>query len=349
MKKICIVTVYLSKSRNCGSYLQAKSLQDFLKDKYGADVYFLDDGYKYTKKSILKEFLYSLKHFKLGEFKVYFSERKMYTKLYKKMKSISLEELNEHRDDYIVIYGSDEIWNASSSKYYSTKLLFGIGIKKGPAISYAVSINNATKNDFKQLPFANEFENVIHNLNAVSVRDDYSKEILQYSYGIDAKVVYDPTFLNNSYLDIRPNIVKKPYLFIYVFRKLDDDLVIKIKQFAKENHLLICGANIFQAPIEKMFNKNPQTFLNLMKNADYVITDTFHGTVFSILYNKKFVCCETTQNKARQLLKHFKLEHLLLNEKHFLNTANNTINWDEINKKIQSENSLNYLDCLIDL
>ena len=98
-------------------------------------------------------------------------------------------------------------------------------------------------------------------------------------------MVCDPTLLmsEKDYLEISKDVKEKyKYIFLYLFEDLSKTQGDKLKEFAKNNNLkIISGKSNNYYCSDKHIINAPQTFLNYMSNAEYVITDTFHGVIFS--------------------------------------------------------------------
>ena len=97
----------------------------------------------------------------------------------------------------------------------------------------------------------------------------------------------------------------KNYLLVYAYEStMNDEIEVKaIKDFAKLNGLEIISCGYYHKWCDTCINADPKEFVEMIKHAKYVITDTFHGTVFSLLMHKK-LCVIVRKNG-------FKIEHLL--------------------------------------
>ena len=279
---IKIITVY--NSLNPGSYLQATALYRVLEDKY-EQVAFFNTKSRYPVLSSFKKFLKLV--FKL---KIRFAINQLLMS-FKYIKCLRRYELNNKiikNDIYII--GSDEIWNVSRDSMRRYRIFWGEGLNKNNCISYAPSINDATLDDFKNLIFV---EDSLEHFHAISVRDNYSKFILNKISDRDIQVVCDPTLLLNvnTYRSMynKENCLSN-YIFIYglpeSFSQEEIDSIIK---FAKDNNKKIISYYHYHDFCDFTYYGDPTEFLMLIDNADYVFTSTFHGTMFSIIYNKRFV------------------------------------------------------------
>ena len=182
-----------------------------------------------------------------------------------------------------VITGSDQIWNES----------FLMTAEKEPVLSYFLDF---IPNDVKRISYAasfgtNEFsENLrrfaipaLRRFDVISLREENAVQMLAQE-GINASVVCDPTLLlePEDYEPIVQDGVTKPVtLFNFILRRGQESSV-KTEEYARTQ--LFCGKpNIGQGIV------TVQQWLWLLKNCEYVVTDSFHCVVFAILFHKPFV------------------------------------------------------------
>ncbi len=298
--RIGIVTVY--NSYNCGSFLQAYALYRFLSEK-GHEVFFVErQTYKTNK--LWYRFLRSIKNLVKGNI----HEAKTIIQLYFLFKKIIrffpiIEDTNSLD---LIITGSDTVWNLDDAYFYSNwKRYWGYDVKN-KKITYAVSAGTTPKEEFLKKP---EFKECINEFAGISVRDSHTYEIAKMLLedGRKPEMVVDPTMLvpRENYQDIEKKCNERNFILVYYFGNMLKELAKEIKAFAeKENMKIITfGKDI---PFE------PGLMLGYYRAADYVITNTFHGNIFSILYNKRFVSFGKEKKKVELLLQDFELGERLL-------------------------------------
>lgn len=211
-------------------------------------------------------------------------------------------------EDCVWIFGSDQIWRNGLTN--DMRLYFGSFLNDAvPRIAYAASFGvdywqfdeNETK---KIIPLLKMFK-------TISVREESAVQLLK-ERGIDARLVLDPTMLLNTddygrlETEVSRDYAKEKHIFVYC---LDEHLNQK-----DVLHQLEQTINI---PLLSLNQKNLQIdmWLSAMRTAEYVITDSFHGTVFSILFHKKFIVVANEQRgltRLQSLLKMFGLENRLI-------------------------------------
>lgn len=338
-KKVVICTLY--DSINCGTFLQAYSLKKFL-EKKDYEVHFLKLKNNNTKINTkiqnmsLKTFL--IKAIRKVKLHIIFKNN---SKLFK---TITLDELNSNDNIKNVIIGSDEIWNVKNKSFTHYREYFAYNFYKKNIISYAPSSNDSTKSDILKVMGNINF----NNFNYLSVRDEKTKNLLNSFECKNVEDVLDPTMIIDNFDDIIKSVKLKKYILIYG-HSFNDKQIEDIVGFAKKEGLKTLSLTKYfdWCNINKI--ASPGEFLSYIKNSEYVITSTFHGTVFSILYKKKFAVYANNGSKIIDLLKKFSLNDRLVSDS-LESTLFSDINYKQIEcilKKMR-EKSINYLDKALD-
>ena len=301
MKNIGIITFH--SAHNYGAMLQAYALQSKLNraeiiNYRNIDI---DNGYKvikrykgknikrYIKTGFANIIFYRKNKKRFKKFNEFFNNKLKLSREYK-----SEEELKANPPKYdIYITGSDQVWNSDIANGLRDSYTLNFGNKETKRISYAASIGNS--NIPKELE--NEYKQKISRIDYISVREESGKTALK-NIGVekDIKVVLDPTLLltkeewNKEIASNMPNENEK-YILAYVvepneeYRKivnyLSEKTGFKVIHFEKRNKL-------YKNVLRNAYTDGPFEFVNLIKNAEYVVATSFHATVFSIIYNKKF-------------------------------------------------------------
>jgi hypothetical protein len=194
-------------------------------------------------------------------------------------------------EDYdVFVMGSDQIWNCKLTKGFDSVYLGNFKIKPtAKKITYAASMSHygltATQ--------VNEFSQLITNFNDISVREQELHDYLEINYNKESTVVLDPTFILSaekwSAMAIKPAITKK-YVLVYSI-DLRNEAMRMANKLAGE-----IGAAVIELAmnVDKNVLKNnyqtasPEEYVGLFENAAFVITSSFHGTAFSVIFNKPF-------------------------------------------------------------
>lgn len=228
--------------------------------------------------------------------KGFYSFRKKYCKLSTKYKTFE-EIANGGYTD--VVCGSDQIWNPDVTKrinpYYFGDV-FGVTNK----VSYAASLGKAvyTPDDEKK---AGE---LIKKIDYVSVREEKSVDYVKTISGKKVIDVCDPVFLldKEEYEKIaKPIKVKKPYILVYSVIS-NTTMLSAAKKYAEQKGLTlveICQNKSRGAGHLQLCTASPEELLGAMKDAEVVLTNSFHGTAFSIIFNKDFYAFDNKLRKGR--------------------------------------------------
>ena len=216
-----------------------------------------------------------------------------------------------------IIAGSDQIWRPMYNEYYADHLYDGYFkfVESSPVrkIVYAASFGT---DEWKYSQEQTETcRLLIHKANAVSVREKNGVELCRQYFGIEAQWVLDPTLLLDAedYERLCAHIPRAEQSFIAAYLlDVDEKLTDKVKALARELELPL---RFFSAGETKTLSV--EEWLAMFRDAKYVITDSFHGTVFSIIFNRPFISVGNhTRGISRflSLLEQFGLEERLSSE-----------------------------------
>lgn len=293
--KACIVT--FQAAYNYGAVLQAYALQEFMNENFchtrileyhseKIDASYrnpqLIDFIKKPKNAIFKtlqSILYYGKKEKIDQFR---REHLLLTQRYDEKNILQAQDEAD-----VFITGSDQVWNYLIVEKDSTYYLGFAKDKKtcSYAASFGVSEIPQEYHDF--------YEQNLKHLGQISVREKKGIELVRLLSGREAKVLPDPTLLMDceiwDSLSITPN-EKEKYILVYKITKADK-LLEFAKELSKKNDLKIIYIpnDLKSGSIGTLKTSvGPKEWLGYIKNAEYVVTNSFHGTVFSILFNKKF-------------------------------------------------------------
>lgn len=314
MKKVGIVSCYFK--NNYGSMLQAYATKKILDNNNIPNETINIDNNIDFKKGKRKYYASQLFNFKFIKSKFGMIKLKLDKKIVKDLgKNISIRDskYKEFRKEFNlsiscsdykslsemadakysdVIVGSDQLWLPVNvvSDYYTLNWVSD-NINK---ISYATSFGISKIPD----KYADEYKKFLSRINYLSVREESGKKICD-EYGISSKVVCDPTILLTKeeweQEAVQERIIPDKYILCYFLgsniehRKFAEKLREKTGyKIVSLNHAdeYVKYSDIF-ADITP-YDIGPREWINLIKNAEYVCTDSFHGTVFSLLFNKIF-------------------------------------------------------------
>lgn len=353
---------------NYGSFLQAYSLKMIL-ESMGHEVDFLDimpgrklsihDNAQNSQKINIFEWVTSKFDAQILKriYKVIFSIRfrNKFERKWQPMLGISKRIKYETNAETVVI-GSDEVFNfAQKSSWGFSTQLFGEDINVKNKFSYAASFGFSTFSDAKKEGIISELNISLRQLNAISVRDKNSSKIIQKIIGTEPLIHIDPTLVYEFQAEIPDLNIPYRYLLLYSYesRTNSEEEVNVIMSFAKDKNLKVISIGTYHHWCDKNIIVNPFEALAYFKNASYVVTDTFHGTIFSIINKKKFCTIVRNSNseKLHSLLNQFHLQQRELTKISILSQVlEEDINYSLVDEIIAKERtrSLQYLTkCII--
>lgn len=231
------------------------------------------------------------------------------------------------------ITGSDQVWNDTHTGGYDPAYMLGFAEPESRRISYAASIGR----DYFNPRYKKQYKNGLSGLNYISVREPSLIKAVKELTDKPVEVVLDPTLLlaRDDYDEIK---VKSPirgkYILIYMIEK-NNQLI----RFANRISVALGLPVIQRRPVPGVKNQLPPfytadagEFLGLMEAAEYVITNSFHGTVFSILYERPFISMlhSDTGSRTADLLTGLSLQsHILYDINEFKDFGRFAINSPE--------------------
>lgn len=307
MKKIGILT--FQESYNFGAVLQAYALQTKLKElNYKVEIINYHSKYKekmysgkYDKNKSLLSNINTIISFPLQN-----GRKKKVNDFKKRNLNItssvfeSYEQLKEYskKFDYIIC-GSDQVWNYNNTGYDERYLLDFVE-SEDKKVAYAASMGVSDIGP-KEVDF---YYNNLINFQKISVRERTASKLLKNIIKRDVPVVLDPCLLLESKdwekLIVKNNKINYNYIFVY-YVHYSKELISYAKKLSKETKLpVIISSRTIRELKDGFKNRNlsVEDFITTVKNAQYVITNSFHGTVFSIIFNKKFIVFTNNRNKA---------------------------------------------------
>ena len=325
-----IVTLY--NSFNCGSFLQAYATQEFLKSEGIFPVFCKNKN----RKKFTIRFLIAMKYFCLGNFNRAKHLLKVYKNFKKAQKHFKVTSNMKILDT--VIYGSDTIWYYQTDYFKNNWSHFFGADYDGKKISFAASIGSTDINYLSKQNFLSE---QINKFTHLSVRDpatyDYVKSVLKKDMNV--MQVVDPTMLltREKYESLAPVIDKKGYILFYYFSAIPKNVKNQVEEFAKKTgrEIIVMGENLGWA--DRYVSNDPFLMLSYYKNADFVVTNTFHGNVFSLIFNKQFISFGKEKPKVVSLLDKFGLNARLCDtDSDFISLFDEKIDYEPINKSLDS-------------
>lgn len=356
-KKVGIVTFH--RALSYGANLQAYALQNFLFN-LGIDneiidyrcQYMVDHYQKILRKSTgnaIRHFFWNLKTAKTVMKKKKHTENFVdkHLKLSKPYDSENIKDANELYRAFIS--GSDQVWSPTCVGFDPVYFLtFADSHKK---YSYAASIATSTIPD----KLKNEYKNRLSDFSGISLREQSGADILTKLTGKQTRVDIDPSMLlnvNDWDKICSDTSYQAPYILLFTVPE-PKNLVYYALKLAEEKNCKILWLNHFgKRYTSKRIKCIPPVditeFIGLIKNAEYVCTNSFHGNAFSLLYHKNFVVETDTAAKknvrSEDIMLKLNLKARILSSENAPDIHDNT-DWDFVDKKLDElrEESKKYL------
>lgn len=296
MKKIGILS--MQRIKNYGSFLQAYALKTII-ESMGYSVEFVDyhveksvvDSDSKKNKKIAKILRIIKGKAKLQHKIQYILHKKNFDENFKILKLTKKANYNPKLDTLVI--GSDEVFNiiqANKNVGYSLELL-GKNNNAKKVITYAASFGNTTIEKIDKYGKREELSNLLKKMDMISVRDDNSLNIVKELTNQIPEINLDPVLIfdyMNSNL-IPANKEKEKYMILYAYNgRIIDEEARYIKKYAKQRKVKVYCIGGAQPYADKFIDCSPFEVLAYFKNAEYIVTDTFHGSIFSIINNKPF-------------------------------------------------------------
>lgn len=335
--KVGIATITSTKgsnpSFNYGNVLQNYALTKYIERKYSASVetiyyssivpeytltmrknirnerdiiQFFDDALRVVKRKIKKNVLAEKKRTRDLKFKAFLDQNIKYSGISYSY-SDSFTDIGAQYD--CVITGSDQVWNPF---YEGSNPFFYLGfMPKGKRISYAPSIGVS----YIPREFEKELGEYVRQLDYISIREIQGKELLKDKYEIDAQLVCDPVFLLSAHewstVARVPNYAQnKKYFVVYILGKKTYQTKMRIKALEKSYGLK--AIDVYSKDETSSSFCGPEEFVGLIANAQFIVTDSFHGAAFSVIFERPIIIVDrNASSKSSSYKMNSRIDNLL--------------------------------------
>lgn len=356
MLKAGIIT--FASAHNYGAILQAYAMQNYL-EKLGIEANIInfrpkeiDNVYKLYKikkskfkvvriikkahKIAVTKLKYRWKIEKYNNFEEFINNKLNITEEYKNLKQIQ----NAYLDYDILIAGSDQIWNTDLTKKFQPAYFLEFGKKDAIKISYAASLGR-DELDPKYVLF---YRRYLKNFDYITVREKSMIPLLQDLTEKEIKQVVDPTLLleKKDYDEIKIDSKYKGQKYIYVHFIGKDPKVIEIADYISNLLDIPILHNLptktFDNELDYHYNEKIGQIIDVVENAQMVISNSFHLTILSIMYEKQFITVPHSKRPERMknLLEDLELENNLVEDVRILPDLKDLeIDYKKVQEKLQ--------------
>lgn len=323
--KVGIMT--MQRVENYGSFLQAYGLKKEI-EKLGHTVQFVDyepepsvvPDTEEKKRSSKNSRIFKALHMLSSSYRTYRKQQIKMNNTFQKFSTTYDEQFLRQLDitkEYnicpkldVLVIGSDEVFNCTQrgNKVGFSRQLFGKDNNARKVISYAASFGSTIYEKLEEYHIAEEVGKMLSKFDSISVRDENSQKIVERLCDISPTCHIDPVLLYDFPEVEDISVPMEDYIVVYAYAgRINGKEAEIIRQFAKREGKKVLSLGFYQPFCDEYVLASPLEVLAYIKHADYVITDTFHGTVFSIKYQKKFgtIIRDSNQQKLEDLMKRF--------------------------------------------
>lgn len=316
-EKIGILTFH--KSINYGSVLQSWALSKVISKRFVVEIIdYEPQNYEflyanYRQWNSWNNIKYNLKRMPLSS--ALNNQQQLFKKFRDKQLPLSRKKYNYNngcdiKEEYKgIVVGSDQVWNIRAKD--CDPIFFLPFNYSGNKVSYACSINDT---DYTEKNLPSNLASEICDFDFISIREESGKNKLEQFIAKQKKVytLLDPTLLCNSseYGSLlNDRIVDGKYIFLY--NVWTSEVGIQAAKFLSEKlnmpvYTIMTASNVKEINLLKKsgilvdtVRTSPSDFLNFFKYASYIVTESFHGTAFSLIFEKPFVCVSNRTNDER--------------------------------------------------
>lgn len=196
---------------------------------------------------------------------------------------------------HVLVIGSDEVFNCvqSNTNVGYSRDLFGHGSSARRLVSYAASFGNTTLEKIEQMGIADELRADLSRFDRLSVRDRNSAHIVQELTGTEPSINVDPV-LAHDFMTAEARIPTgrlhdHPYLVVYAYPgRLTAEENSQLRRFADRRGLQVVAFGGPQSCADRFIDCSPFELLAWFRDAEAVVTDTFHGTIFAMINHRPF-------------------------------------------------------------
>jgi hypothetical protein len=263
-------------------------------------------------------------------------------------KSFSIDRSETMNDYDTIIVGSDEVWNLFHPWYGKQRIFYGEGLKAKHNISYAASFGNYPAEWGLEPTWGDKLKN----FESISVRDENSYWLVKNAIGIEPQIVLDPCLQFPITNDDRVSRYwERPYIAVYG-HNFSEAFISRVQQYARRKKLPLVSIGYRNDWADQQWiTADPHDFAHFIERAEAVVTNFFHGCIFSIRNEKPFVC-ETSPyrtTKINDLMSRIEGSEHIMNEYTSAEVFNNCMeqpNYARMNQNLEAlrKTSNEYLD-----
>lgn len=311
--EIGIITVF--NSENCGSVLQAYALREALKT-LGYESLFVNVSNPLCSHMPMRCFLRTTNRILHGSIRGALDEVQKYLYFDRVIKqllpSAEPEDLDKRGVDTFIL-GSDTVWDVERKRFLLSAEYFWPQWPGKNVIVYGASAANSTADMLRKLAYP---EAALKQFWSISVRDTHTQNAVMELTDRKIETVCDPTMLldASAYNRFQIPVIGDDLIAVYLSESLNEKEIQQISKFAEKNKLRMVAIGKKIPWCDTYVPCRVENFISYLHAAKYVVTNTFHGTVFSILFQKQFLSFGRSKKKVMNLLEQLGLQKRMYTE-----------------------------------
>lgn len=268
----------------------------------------------------------------------------------------------------LLVIGSDEVFNClqTNTRVGYSSDFFGQNQNASSITTYAASFGNTTLERLREYGKDKDVARWLGDLASISVRDENSRTVVRELIGAEPEVNLDPVLMYSFNREIvraveqlDQSILDSEYMIVYCYpNRITEAESQEIIEYAKHNHLEIIAVSNPQKFADKMIYDSPLNILAYFSRAKCVVTDTFHGTIFSVINKKPFASLVRSskngsygnQEKLHDLLNRLTLVSQEVGESNTItNALNDEIDYIEVLNilSVERKHTRDYIDRIV--
>ncbi|MGM9701537.1 MAG: polysaccharide pyruvyl transferase family protein [Prevotella sp.] len=252
---------------------------------------------------------------------------------------VQLDLQHKKHDFDAFVFGSDQIWNPYITQLDPVFFAEAPAFQDAKRITYAASAGSP---EHLRTVEASDMNLWLNNFQALSVREPSLAHFLKENYGVEASVHIDPVlFAGKSIMDtiVSPIRYRRPYALLFTLEDFRSGLPI-VEKIAKERNLevkIAVSSLVTLKANHVMQSLSVGALLGYFKNAAYIVTSSFHGTVLSLLFEKEFTAFYDSEKVGERIID--LLATLGLKDRIYTSDGqmDKPIDWKKVNEKIESK------------
>ena len=328
MKKINLLTIHFG--RSYGAVMQTYATCQILQGM-GYNVTVINLECAQERNSFARQWRYIITNIQFRIFK-----KRYFPCLTKVMHKIELEKIPPCD---ITIVGSDQVWNRDITGIFGNAFYLDFCPQGMVKISLSSSFGKSIWVEDEN--YTQQIRKLLSKFKAISVREDSGVKILKETFNLDSTQLIDPTLVCGDYSKFQIGLKNKKIIFPFLFG-VDEE----------SKSILNAISNMLNVPIYKQsktsyyFNNGPMNWLRHIAHSEYIVTNSFHGLAFSLIFHKKFfiLCADKSKfTRLLSLLKLLNLENRYISSLEDLRLKKNSllddIDYNQVDEKLSKERS----------